>query len=237
MGPYYFIDANVLFFYDSVMKKILAFILLSSSTFSYAASIKKLQRKLSKELSVDLKISSSLIKSKDYCSKRMLESWLEWWDEVEPVYKDNYRAKLKNLSEISLLRSEGTQSIEGTQKQLHLIKTICTGGPLSRSCKSKESRSFKFDTNLKLNGTTPKFEMLIGSSAKIYLEFAEDSSALKRYDTFSQKAYFQTEENKKLFANYYKAGIITQIIKPGTDTSKRTICSYPNLADLILKLN
>lgn len=219
------------------MKKIFTSSLILFCSLSYGAILKKLQKKLSKELKVDIKITKSLLKSDDFCSKKMLESWLEWWDEVEPIYKDKYREKLSSLSEISLLRSERTQTIEGSQKQLHLIKTVCTGGPLTRTCTSKDSRSFRFDTKLQMNGTSPLYEILVAGSAKIYLEFAEDVSELKRFDTFSQKAFYQTEENKKLFTNYFKAGIITQLVKPGTDTSKRLLCSTVQLADLILKLN
>lgn len=218
------------------MKKIILISLLLSTSNLYAANLKRMQKKLSRSIEINIDIADSLLKSKDHCTHLMLESWQNWWDQVESPYKEQYLKKLKALSKIEIKTSTESQTITGKQEQLYLVKTVCTGGPLSRSCKSLDSRSIRLNPNLIINGETPQFEMNLGTNAQIHLEYSKDSSALKRFDTFTQMVFYKVEEDNTLFKKYHLGGLISQVIKPGTDISERLICSKPSFSDLIEKL-
>lgn len=218
-----------------MMKFILLALLISNNSFA-ANSIKKSIKKLSKKIKIKIIVEDSLVKEKEICTRQMFKAWESWWDQVESPYKEQYINSLKKLSSINIKSSKVVQSISGNQNQLFLIKSVCTGGPLGRSCQKLDSSFFRFKSNLKLSGQTPKFELNIGSSADIHIEKSEDSSTLKRYDTYSKSVYEKVLKNKKLFDNYYRIGIIGQMVKPGTDNSQRILCSFPQFAEILISL-
>jgi hypothetical protein len=220
------------------MKKLLfTSIILSLSTIAFSAdSVKKNSRSLSRGLKTKVIPTSELVKQNDFCTRKMLQDWKDWWKQVEKPYIEKYRNQFKKLSKIEIISSKQTQSITGSQSQVYLIKNHCTGGILGRSCKKVDSKFFRLKTNLQISGSTPKYELTVGNTARVFIEYAQDSSALKRYDTFTIPVYEKVEKNVKLFDRYYLMGMIGQIVNPGTNTNSRKICSYPQLPEILLSL-
>ncbi len=217
------------------MRKIL-FIILAVSTVAQANTIKKFQRKLKKELKREVFINSTLIRNKDRCSTEMLRSWFDWWKQVKKPYKAQYLNKLEKLSKINILRSNKVQTITGSYSSVYLVKKICTGGRLGQNCKTLDSKHLKLQKEIKITGSKPEFELQIGDSADIYLEFTEDSASSKRYDTFSIKSFKDLNRDPSLLKRYILFGNVTQLIRPGTDNSVKTNCSYPRLDQIISRL-
>jgi hypothetical protein len=216
---------------------LLSLVIFSISSFAHSSdSIKKNSRKLSRGIKIKVSVISDLSNSNEYCIKKMLQDWYDWWKEVESPYIEKYRKEFKKLSKIEVISSKQTQTISGSQDQLYLIKSHCTGGVLGRSCSKLDSKFFRLKTKLQISGSTPKYDLNIGNSAKVFIEYSLDSSALKRYDTFTKAVFEKVEKNNKLFENYFKIGMIGQLINPGTNTNIRRLCSYPQLPEILLNL-
>ena len=226
------------FSYDKCMKKLIPILLIFaiSSTALSSDSVRKNSRKLSRGIKIKVTASAELSNKNEYCTRQMLQDWQDWWKEVKKPYIEKYRKEFSKLSKIEITSSKQTQSITGSQDQLYLIKSHCTGGVLGRSCSKLDSKYFRLKIKLQISGTTPKYDINIGSSANVYIEYAQDSSALKRYDTFTRSVFEKVEKNNKLFENYFKIGMIGQLVNPGTNTSVRKLCSYPQLPEILLQL-
>ena len=82
-------------------KQLLALFIFSLSTHSICAdSVKKKSRKLSRGIKIKVSVSTDLSNSNEYCTKKMLQDWQDWWKEVESPYIEKYRKEFKKLSKI-----------------------------------------------------------------------------------------------------------------------------------------
>ena len=209
-------------------------ILISSS--ASGASMRRLQKRLSKSLNTEIKINNQLMRNKETCTRKLLESWSGWWKNVESPYKEQYIKSLRKINSIDISRSNAVQKIEGEYKSVYLVKQVCTGGILGRSCSIQDSINLKLQKNVTLNGRTPRFEMILSPNTKIYLEFAEDWSSEKRYDTFKRVIFENLERNNNLFDRYLRSGQIGQVVRPGTDSTLKKHCAFPRLDQIFSKL-
>jgi hypothetical protein len=229
-------------FYSFVMNKIFFKINLLLITFCLsfnadAASMRKLQKKLKKSLQIEININNELMRNKEACTRNLLESWSNWWKEVKSPYKEQYIKRLSKLTSLNILRSNSVQTINGEFKSLYLVKKICTGGRLGRTCKTLDSTHLKIKKSVKFQGETPRYELnLENSRGTIFLEYAEDWSAEKRYDTFNRVIFQNVERDNKLFEKYSRYGQIGQLVRPGTDSTLKKYCSFPRLDQILTKL-
>lgn len=209
---------------------------LVSSSIAQAASMRKLQRRLQRSLKVEIKINNELMRNKESCTRKLLDSWSSWWREVESPYKVEYLGLLTKLESIEIKDSNSVQTIKGSYISFYHVKSICNGSGMGRSCKTMDSSSLMLKKDIKLEGETPAFDLNLKNNAIISLEYAEDWSSEKRYDTFLKTIYQNVERNNKLFDKYNRLGMVTQLIRPGTDSTLKKRCSFPRLDQILEKL-
>jgi hypothetical protein len=217
------------------MKKLIIISILLTTS-AHALSLKKLHKRLKRELKIDLNIKEELIRNSDNCTRLILENWYYWWKEVKSPHKEKYLTKIQKLKSLNILNSNLVQNIEGSYTSVHLVKNVCSGSGMGRSCKTHDSVSLKLKKNITKTGEDPKFDLKVDKTGEIIMEYSSDFAVSKRYDTFSRVVYENVERDNKLFDKYSRYGQIYQLVRPGTDSSLKVHCSYPRLDQIISQI-